>query len=58
MGQRNVVQVIRLITEGSIEEKILELQQRKKDLIEEVIEAGENKTIGLPEEDIRELLRV
>lgn len=30
MGQRNVVQVIRLITEGSIEEKILELQQRKR----------------------------
>lgn len=58
MGQRNVVQVIRLITEGSIEEKILELQQRKKDLIEEVIEAGENKTTRLSEEDIRELLRV
>ncbi|MEK3875899.1 DEAD/DEAH box helicase [Paenibacillus sp. FSL M7-0420] len=58
MGQRNVVQVIRLITEGSIEEKMLELQQRKKDLIEEVIEAGENKTTRLSEEDIRELLRV
>ncbi|MEK4044439.1 DEAD/DEAH box helicase [Paenibacillus sp. FSL H8-0048] len=58
MGQRNVVQVIRLITEGSIEEKMLELQQRKKDLIEEIIEAGENKTTRLSEEDIRELLRV
>lgn len=56
MGQRNVVQVIRLITEGSIEEKILELQQRKKDLIEEVIEAGETNTTRLSEEDIRELL--
>lgn len=58
MGQRNVVQVIRLITEGSIEEKMLELQQRKKGLIEEIIEAGENKTTRLSEEDIRELLRV
>ncbi|WP_216626525.1 DEAD/DEAH box helicase [Paenibacillus phytohabitans] len=58
MGQRNVVQVIRMITEGSIEEKILELQQRKKDLIEEVIEAGENKNTRLSEEDIRELLRM
>ncbi|WP_342477168.1 DEAD/DEAH box helicase [Paenibacillus sp. FSL H7-0350] len=58
MGQRNVVQVIRLITEGSIEEKMLELQQRKKDLIEEIIDAGENKTTRLSEEDIRELLRV
>ncbi len=58
MGQRNVVQVIRLVTGGSIEEKILELQQRKKDLIEEVIEAGENKGARLSEEDIRELLSV
>lgn len=30
MGQKQVVQVIRLVTEGTIEEKILELQQRKK----------------------------
>ena len=41
MGQKQVVQVIRLITEGTIEEKILELQQRKKDLIAEVIEPGD-----------------
>ncbi|NGM82454.1 hypothetical protein G5B47_08490 [Paenibacillus sp. 7124] len=45
-------------TEGSIEEKILELQQRKKDLIEEVIEAGENSVSRLSEQDIREMLRM
>lgn len=58
MGQQSVVQVIRMITEGSIEEKILELQQRKKDLIEEVIEAGENSVSRLSEQDIREMLRM
>ncbi|WP_231869845.1 DEAD/DEAH box helicase [Paenibacillus riograndensis] len=58
MGQRHVVQVIRMITEGTIEEKILELQQRKKNLIEEIIESGENKASRLSEEDIRELLKM
>jgi SNF2 family DNA or RNA helicase len=36
MGQKNVVQVIRLITKGTIEEKIYELQQSEKELIETV----------------------
>ncbi|WP_128103700.1 DEAD/DEAH box helicase [Paenibacillus sp. DCT19] len=58
MGQKQVVQVIRLITEGTIEEKILELQQRKKDLIAEVIEPGDGGSTTLSEQDIRELLMV
>ncbi|ETT41038.1 DEAD/DEAH box helicase [Paenibacillus sp. FSL K6-1122] len=58
MGQKQVVQVIRLVTEGTIEEKILELQQRKKDLIAEVIEPGDGVSTTLSEQDIRELLMV
>ncbi|MMZ69507.1 hypothetical protein D1872_323550 [compost metagenome] len=58
MGQKQVVQVIRLVSEGTIEEKILELQQRKKDLIAEVIEPGEGGATALSEQDIRELLMV
>jgi SNF2 family DNA or RNA helicase len=58
MGQKQVVQVIRLVTEGTIEEKILELQQRKKDLIAEVIEPGDGGSTTLSEQDIRELLMV
>nr|WP_285888939.1 DEAD/DEAH box helicase [Paenibacillus polysaccharolyticus] len=58
MGQKQVVQVIRLVTEGTIEEKILELQQRKKDLIAEVIEPGDGESTTLSEQDIRELLMV
>ncbi|ALX49770.1 helicase SNF2 [Lentibacillus amyloliquefaciens] len=55
-GQKNVVQVIRLITEGTIEEKIYELQQKKRELIDEVIQPGESMLSSLSEEDVRELL--
>lgn len=46
IGQRNVVQVIKLITKESIEEKILLLQEDKKSLIEDII-TGELKEDGL-----------
>ncbi|WP_136606657.1 DEAD/DEAH box helicase [Paenibacillus dokdonensis] len=56
MGQKNVVQVIRLVTKGTVEEKMLELQKRKKDLIREVMEPGEEVQTALSEQEIRELL--
>lgn len=56
MGQKNVVQVIRLVTKGTVEEKMLDLQQRKKDLIREVMEPGEEVQTALSEQEIRELL--
>ena len=37
IGQRNVVEVIKLVAKGTIEEKIILLQENKKDLIESVI---------------------
>ncbi|MEN1966791.1 DEAD/DEAH box helicase [Lentibacillus sp. N15] len=55
-GQKNVVQVIRLITEGTIEEKIYELQQKKRELIDQVIQPGEKMLSSLTEDDIKELL--
>lgn len=58
MGQKQVVQVIRLVTEGTIEEKMYELQQRKKDLINEVIQPGEEALSSLTEKEIRELLMI
>ncbi|WP_025684174.1 DEAD/DEAH box helicase [Paenibacillus maysiensis] len=58
MGQKRVVQVIRLVAEGTIEETMLELQQRKKDLIKDVLDPAEGPSSTLTEEDIRELLRV
>ncbi len=55
-GQKNIVQVIRLIAEGTIEEKIYELQQKKRELISQVIQPGEEMPSSLSEDDIRELL--
>ncbi|WP_085993939.1 DEAD/DEAH box helicase [Oceanobacillus senegalensis] len=57
-GQKNVVQVIRLVTEGTIEEKIYELQQKKRELIDQIIQPGETMLSSLSEEDVRELLSI
>ena len=40
MGQKENVEVYRLITRGTIEEKILELQESKKHLISTVLDGG------------------
>ncbi|SMG49130.1 DEAD/DEAH box helicase [Paenibacillus aquistagni] len=57
MGQKKVVQVIRLVTQGTIEEKMIELQDRKRDLIDEVIQANDSESQSiLTEQDIRDLL--
>ncbi|MDC3417415.1 DEAD/DEAH box helicase [Aquibacillus salsiterrae] len=58
MGQKNVVQVIRLLTKGTIEEKIYQLQQRKKELIEKVIQPGEEMLSSITEDEIREILSI
>lgn len=57
MGQTNTVHVIKLVSRGTIEEKMNELQEKKKDLIDEIIESEKN-TSSLTEEDIREILNI
>ncbi|EKN69695.1 non-specific serine/threonine protein kinase [Neobacillus bataviensis LMG 21833] len=56
IGQKNVVQVIKLITRGTIEEKISELQDKKRHLIEEIIDSEERSSSALTEDDIMEIL--
>ncbi|MGM7723436.1 DEAD/DEAH box helicase [Metabacillus sp. Hm71] len=56
IGQLNVVQVIKLVTRGTIEEKMSELQDKKRQLIEEIIDSDEKANATLTEEDIREIL--
>jgi SNF2 family DNA or RNA helicase len=56
MGQKNQVQVIKLIARGTIEEKMNELQDKKRNMIEEIIE--EKSSVALTEEDIREILQI
>lgn len=58
MGQKNVVQVIKMITRGTIEEKINELQQSKKELVDRVIQSGEIMLSSLSEAEIREILSI
>ena len=58
MGQKNVVQVIKLITRGTIEEKINELQQSKKELVDQVLQSGETMISSLSEAEIREILSI
>lgn len=57
-GQKNVVQVIRMVTKGTIEDKIFALQQKKRELIDQVIQPGEQMLSSLSENDIRELLSI
>ncbi|CAM4387185.1 DEAD/DEAH box helicase [Paenibacillus tarimensis] len=56
IGQTRVVQVIRMISEGTIEENMVRLQQRKMNLVDEVIRPNEGAASMLTEDDIRELL--
>ncbi|KAB2333096.1 DEAD/DEAH box helicase [Cytobacillus depressus] len=58
IGQTKAVRVIKLIARGTIEEKVNELQEKKRHLIEEVIDSKDGKQSVLTEEDIREILGV
>ena len=40
LGQENVVEVIKLIAKGTIEEKIIKLQEQKKELIDDIIDGN------------------
>ncbi len=55
IGQEKNVHIIKLLTKGTIEEKIFRLQQKKQDLFNAVIEAGETFLNKLTEDEIREL---
>ncbi len=58
IGQKNVVQVIRLVTQGTVEDKMYELQQKKKNLIDEVIQPGQEALSTLTEQELREILMI
>lgn len=52
IGQKSVVSSFSLITVGTIEEKILQLQQQKSDLIDELISADGTGAKQLTQQDI------
>jgi SNF2 family DNA or RNA helicase len=55
IGQKKAVHVIKLITKGTIEEKIFKLQEKKKELIDAVIHPGETLLTKMTQEEIRSL---
>ena len=59
IGQKNTVEVIKLIASGTIEERILELQTKKKLLSDKLIEGedrDQNVISKLSAEDVKYLL--
>lgn len=58
MGQKQVVQVIRLVTQGTVEEKMHQLQERKRTLIDEVIQPGGKPLGALSLAELHEVLQV
>lgn len=56
IGQRNPVQVFRLVAKDSVEEKIIRLQQEKANLAEAILSEGVSSLSSLSAEDLLELL--
>ena len=52
IGQQHTVQVIRLITRGTIEEQVAKLSERKRALFDAVVTAGEQMPSEMTEEEI------
>jgi len=57
IGQTSSVSSYKLITLGTIEEKILQLQERKKGLVQKVINTDEEAITKLTWEEVLELLQ-
>ena len=55
IGQKNNVQVYKLITKNSIEEKIYELQKRKEQLVDNMLDTKVTFISQLSKEDIMNL---
>ncbi len=56
IGQKNIVQVIKLIAKGTIEEKIVKLQNLKKELSNEIVEGETRDKLVLKELNEDDLL--
>ena len=56
IGQDKQVTVYKLITSGTVEENVLQLQQGKRKLLEQVFEESEAANLSLGVNDLRELI--
>ncbi|WP_372796907.1 SNF2-related protein [Pontiella sp.] len=58
IGQKNTVYSIKLITKGTVEEKVLQMQQKKKSVIDATLEKDAEMAQSLTWNDVQELLSV
>ncbi len=56
IGQKRTVYSVKLITKGTVEEKVLELQRQKKAVIDATLTSGEGVVNAMTWDDIQELL--
>ena len=56
IGQKNTVYSVKLITKDSVEEKVLEMQKRKKNVIDATLEKDADFSRALTWNDVQELL--
>ena len=56
IGQKNVVSVYKLIAKGTIEEKILELQEQKRQLADQLLAGGDMASPSFDREELLALL--
>ena len=58
IGQDKNVQVIRLISKDTIEEKIQLLHQNKRELIEQIISSNEKSILSLTPDELKDLIKL
>jgi len=58
IGQKNTVYSVKLITKNTVEEKVLQMQQRKKSVIDATLEKDGAFEQGLSWNDVQELLSI
>jgi len=58
IGQTKTVHVMKLVTHGTIEEKILNLKERKKQLVDAVIQTGETLITKMTQQELEELFEI
>ncbi len=57
IGQQKVVSVYKIIAEGTVEEKIVELQEKKKELAETILNGDTVSLSSLSKDDLLDLLK-
>ena len=58
IGQTRTVEVIKLIAENSIEERVVSLQDEKKELVDKVISNDDSSIKGLSIKDLKSILNM